>query len=185
MEQEIWRNIPNSKFYAISSLGKVKRLTHIKWNPVNKSYSTFKERILSISYNNSKNYGRICIVFNNSTKKVCGIHRLVAESFIENFKNLPQVNHKDGDKINNKLSNLEWCSQAENMQHRIHELHVKPWKIGEESNFTKLTEEQVKSIPDLLARGISKVKIGEMFNVKPNTITEITSGRSWKHLNLF
>jgi len=71
------------------------------------------------------------------------------------------------------------------MRHRIDILNVKSWKIGENLHWTKLTEEQVRQIPNLVENKISKVKISKMFNVCPTTITEITSGRSWKHLNLF
>jgi hypothetical protein len=185
MEQEVWENISNSDFYAVSNLGKVKRLEHRKWNSHNNSYNNCREKILSINYNNSKHYGRIAIFFQDGTKKVCGIHRLVAENFINNPLGLPQVNHLDGNKENNQTSNLEWSSPENNMQHRIHILGIKPWKNGEDCNFTILTEEQVLSIPSLLSEGVNKREIAKMFGVSPSTITEITSGRSWKHLNLF
>lgn len=185
MEQEIWKEIPNSKYYSVSNYGRVKRLQHQKWCEINKSYSTFSEKILHIDFNNSKHYGRIAITFLDETRIICGIHRLVATCFLDNSLNLPQVNHKDGDKTNNHVDNLEWCTSSENMQHRIHTLNIKPWKKGEDSNFVKLTEEQVRQIPILLEQGMRKYKIAELFNVGKTTITEITSGRSWKHLNLF
>lgn len=185
MKQEIWKEIPNSKYYSVSNYGRVKRLQHQKWCKVNNSFSTFSEKILQVNYSNTKHYGRVSINFTDGTKTICGIHRLVAICFLDNPLNLPQVNHKDGNKANNYMDNLEWCSATENMQHRIHTLDIKPWKKGEESNFVKLTEEQVRQIPDLLKQGMKKCNIAKLFNVKNTTITEITSGRSWKHLNLF
>lgn len=56
-------------------------------------------------------------IYNNSNAKTFKIHRLVATYFISNPNNLPQVNHIDGNKENNKATNLEWCTQTENMQH--------------------------------------------------------------------
>lgn len=185
MEQEIWKRVPNSKSYAVSNFGRVKRLRHEKWNSLNQSYSTYAEIILSIGYGNAKGYGRIKIVYADNTSKVCGVHRLVCECFKENPNNLPQVNHKDGDKTNNHHSNLEWSTQASNMQHRIHTLGVEHWKKGEDSNFTILTEKQVRQIPIMLEQGKTRTQIAKDFNVVKGTITEITKGRSWKHLNLF
>lgn len=185
MEQEIWKQVKNSKFYAVSNAGKIKRLAHKKWCKVNNSYSNFKEKELIIDYNNTKKYGRINIYFEDGSNKICGIHRLVAETFIPNPKELEQVNHIDGDKTNNHYSNLEWCNQSQNMRHRIDTLNIKNWKKGEDCHWKKLTEEQVKEIPNLLANGFKKNKIAKMFNVCPTTITELTKGRSWKHLNLF
>lgn len=185
MEQEIWKEIPNSKFYAVSNFGNIKRLEHKKWNNLNNSYSTYREKLLFICYNNSKRYGRIAITYLDGTRPIESIHRLVAKSFIENPNNLPQINHKDGNKTNNHYSNLEWCTQSDNMQHRIHTLGVKNWKIGEDLHWTVLTEQQVRQIPILLQEGKTKRFIAKLFKVCPTTITEITKGRSWKHLKLF
>jgi hypothetical protein len=55
----------------------------------------------------------------NGFVKIHSIHRLVAQTFIDNPQNKKQVNHKDGNKLNNHVSNLEWCTQSENMKHSI------------------------------------------------------------------
>lgn len=183
--QEIWKEIPGSLHYAISNQGKIKRLEHKKWNKNNNSYSLFKEKYLSVSFNNTKKYGRIAVYYKDGTKKVESIHRLVASCFLPNPYNLPQVNHIDGNKTNNYVSNLEWCTGKENMQHRINILKVKPWKNGSECNFHKLTEKEIYEIADLIKKGVRKNKIAKMYSVVPSTITELSSGRSWKHLNLF
>jgi hypothetical protein len=55
----------------------------------------------------------------NNVKFQTGVHRLVALTYIPNPKNLPQVNHKDGNKLNNSVENLEWCTQSENQRHSL------------------------------------------------------------------
>ena len=65
-----------------------------------------------------KGYLRVTLQCDGKKKKH-RIHRLVAEQFINNPDNLPQVNHKDGNKLNNDISNLEWCTQSQNMQHAV------------------------------------------------------------------
>ena len=64
-----------------------------------------------------KGYRRI-IVRDNGRIRTVFVHRLVAEAFVPNPKGLPQVNHKDGDKLNNRPENLEWCTNEENLRHR-------------------------------------------------------------------
>lgn len=58
------------------------------------------------------------------------IHRLLAEHFIPNPSNLPQVNHKDGNRENFELDNLEWCTAKQNIQHAVDELGKRPWNTG-------------------------------------------------------
>ena len=101
---EIWRDIQNFKgIYIISNIGNVKSL---KTN-----------KILSpaiVAYRKNKNNGYYVV---NLKGKLYYIHRLVAEAFISNPNNLPQVNHIDGNKQNNKMNNLEWCTGSENIKH--------------------------------------------------------------------
>lgn len=70
---------------------------------------------LSLRHRND-GYINVCLSKNNK-KYMRFIHRLVAEAFIPNPYNFPQVNHKDGDKSNNNISNLEWCTQSDNIKH--------------------------------------------------------------------
>lgn len=96
--QEIWKDIDGFDGYQVSNTGKVKSLNY---------NHTGKERILKASINT---YGyKIVNLFRYGKKKNMYIHQLVARAFIPNPDNLPQVNHKDEDKTNNNVSNLEWC----------------------------------------------------------------------------
>lgn len=180
---ETWKEITNSKSYAVSNQGRVKRLERQEWNKHNNCYSTYREHILEQSTNNTKGYCRIRIVYLDGIDKTESVHVLVAEAFIPNPNNLPQVNHKDGIKTHNYVENLEWCSQSENMRHSIDILGNIHGTQGEDCNFAVLKEEQVLQIPTLMLTK-TQLDISKLFNVSPTTITEIVSGRSWKHLNL-
>jgi len=72
--------------------------------------------IFLVSKLTHKGYFRLHLI-REKKQKNCYIHRLVAEAFIPNPLNLPQVNHKNGIKIDNRVVNLEWCTNLENMQH--------------------------------------------------------------------
>lgn len=79
------------------------------------------------------------------------IHRLVAETFIPNPNNLPCVNHKDGDKLNNNVNNLEWCTYGENLSH-AYKTGLRDCK-GIKNPVSKLTAEQVLEIRKLYIKG--------------------------------
>jgi len=166
----IWKKIKNSREYYVSENGDIKRGAHEKWCKLNNSISKYKEKILKPNNNNSKKYFRISIMFNNNEYKTCSVHRLVAESFIpcKNYNNL-QVNHIDGNKSNNHVSNLEWCTGVENMRHRREILGIKQGINGENCNFAKLSEKEVLSIPNLLENGYKKSEIDLIVKID-NTI---------------
>jgi hypothetical protein len=104
--EEIWKDIPGfENLYQVSSLGRVKSLP----KHTNNQFSN-KEIILKPVKSN--NYLNV-----NLKGKIIGIHRLVAITFIPNEENKPQINHKDGNKQNNIISNLEWCTASENILH--------------------------------------------------------------------
>lgn len=106
------------------------------------------------------------------------IHRLVAKQFIENPYNLPEVNHRDGNKFNNKVSNLEWCSKQDNMKHAAKHSLI---QHGAARPSAKLTEEQVLEIYKL--KGIMAAKeIGAYYGVSKNTINLILRGKKWSYL---
>lgn len=112
------------------------------------------------------------------------VHRLVLETFnpVAEMKKL-QVNHIDGNKSNNVLSNLEWCTQIENMHHALEHGLFKPQdRFGEKHPFCKLTTNDVFKIRELLNQQIyTQHHIAEMFHVSDTTIHEIKTGKSRYH----
>lgn len=100
---EVWKSIDGFPNYLVSNLGRVKSLSF---------NHSGKERILKPSFNHN-GYLRISLT-NEKGKKTFKVHRLVALAFIPNPDNLPQVNHKDENKQNNNVDNLEWCSPKYN-----------------------------------------------------------------------
>lgn len=109
LREEIWKDIKGYEGkYQISSFGNIKSLNF---------NHTGKEKLL-VKKVNHKGYEYVTL-YNNGKQFYPRIHRIVAETFIQNLDNLPQVNHIDGNKCNNNVENLEWCTNLENMRHAI------------------------------------------------------------------
>ena len=105
--REEWRDIKGYEGkYMVSNLGRVKSLNYS---------NTGKEGILN-ARDNGKGYLRV-ILWKDGKDKKYRINRLVAQAFIPNPDNLPEVNHKDEDKTNNRVENLEWCSRQYNVEY--------------------------------------------------------------------
>lgn len=113
---EIWIPIKNyEELYEVSNLGRVRSKGRCIMLP--KAIHHIKPKILKGGLF-SNGYKFVCLRKNGINKNHL-VHRLVAEAFIENPNNYPVVNHIDGNKLNNKLTNLEWCTYSYNLEHAI------------------------------------------------------------------
>ena len=101
---EIWRSIKDYPGYEVSNLGRVR------------SFNFNRVRIKTLITHKPTGYIAVYLYKHNKIKNA-KVHRLVAQAFIPNPENKPQVNHIDGDKTNNKADNLEWCTPSENQRH--------------------------------------------------------------------
>lgn len=109
---EEWKPIVGYEGYAVSNLGNVKSVERTCKRRNDGSMRRVKEKIKKPT--KLKNGYYSVQLYNDGARKIQYIHRLVAEAFIPNPDNLPWINHKDEDKTNNNVSNLEWCTQKYN-----------------------------------------------------------------------
>lgn len=182
--KEIWKDIEGyEKQYQISNFGRVKSLYRELSLDVHPRHGgpwvkPIKEKIIKQDFN--MGYLRSALSKNGFTK-LYSTHRLVAQAFIKNPDNKPEVNHKNTIKNDNRLENLEWCTGLENMAHAKANGLV---AIGESQWISKLNVEQVRLIkhiqncrPKMLQREVAKI-----FDVHKNTIGLIWANRIWKHV---
>lgn len=175
MEEE-WKDVPGYEgLYQVSSLGNVKSLDTYLIDKNGKKYLK-RGRALKLTkwiYKRScpKHPGFTVMLYRNKAPKRFTVHRLVAITFIPNPENKPQVNHKDGDRTNNRVDNLEWVTQSENMLHSVYVLN----------NSTRFPRRAIKCVetgqifPSLMsaARSLGLSDCG--------TISEVASGKPHCH----
>lgn len=165
--REEWKDIKGYEgHYQVSNLGRVKSLKY------------GKEKILKLGQDKD-GYSSVVLSKKSklSTKKV---HRLVLGEFTP-YSTLP-VNHKDGNKRNNKLNNLEYCTHKENIRH-AHINGLMSDRKGSKSAMAKLTESQVVEIRDMYNTKLYTLKqIAAKYNMGYTTIQGICSGKYWTHV---
>ena len=113
MFMEIWKDIPGYEArYAGSNFGRVKSYARYVWN--GRGIKPVKERFLALNKLNKEGHRGVTLC-KDGTKKIYHVHRLVAQLFIPNPENLPNVLHRDDDPTNNRVDNLYWGTQKDNM----------------------------------------------------------------------
>lgn len=140
MKKEYWKPVVGYEgLYEVSNWGRVKSVKRLVKSP--RGYRTVCERILKPT---KDSHGYLCVSLHKEGKmKFVKIHRLVAEAFLDNTDNLPCVNHKDENPLNNVVSNLEWCTYKYNNNYgtarqRMAEKQSKPvLQYDLECNFIK------------------------------------------------
>lgn len=179
--EEIWKDLKGYEgLYKISSLGKIKSLDRKRYCGHKGSKPQLRKgRILKQHYD-YLGYKRVRLS-KNSTTKTLTLHRLLAINFIENPYNKPNINHIDGNKSNNSLDNLEWCTQKENSQHAF-KTGLSKARKGENSNLSKLNENDIKEIRKLHRQKMTQTDIAKIFNVSIANISEIVNYKTWKEV---
>ena len=174
-----YKEVPNTNGrYFISDSGILKT---INW----KNTGLEKEFKPSLDH---KGYLRTAIIFNGKAKTV-KLHRLVAEAFIPNPNNKPEVNHINGIKSDNRVENLEWCTGKENMIHAynaglliIPKCPKENKARGAKNGQSKLTESQVIEIrAKFKPRIYTREMLANEYGVKASTIKDVIL-RSWRHV---
>lgn len=188
--KEEWRNIKGyDGRYQISSFGRIKSLERYV-DRKKQGKLKIKERIM-IPRLTKTGYYRIGLCANNKLKMFC-IHRLVAETFIPNSEKKPQVNHKNGIKNDNKVSNLEWVTNSENQKHSFEYLNKKPLWKGK----TGILHNRSKSVYQINKKGIILNEFGSIAeaerttNISSSSISSCCLGKrktaggyKWRYIN--
>ena len=137
--EEVWKDIPGYEgLYQVSNYGNVRSLNYNRTGQIKELKQCFKNGYCFIPLRRKNYY----------------VHRLVAEAFLENLENKSEVNHIDGDKYNNHVSNLEWCTRSENEKHKH--------RIGLASD--NLTEEAREASRKAHMKSVRCITTGKEFN---------------------
>ncbi len=168
---EIWREVQNG-YYEVSNHGRVRRKKPGK--------STVPGHVLSIAQHQSNRgrvYARVSLWCKNK-KTDAYVHRLVAHTFIGSCPIGFEVNHKDGNPLNNHVSNLEYVTSAQNKQH-FHLLN-RGLISGENHWKAKLKEVDVVAIRLLCSNGFPQMYVAKLFDVRRSTIEKIVLNLRWR-----
>jgi hypothetical protein len=160
--------------YEISDHGRVRGLD--RWRDGRWGNKVFVPGVEIKSRPNRLGYIDVRLGVGVKAKKHFTVHRLVLSSFapVDGWQQL-QVNHKDGDKANNRLENLEWCTAQEN---QLHARRVLLKQRGEKHGRAKLTDEQVRVIKSIAGR--SQQSIADEYGVSQPVISAILRGKTWQ-----
>ena len=176
---EIWKDIPGyDGLYQVSNLGRVKSLPKKRWNGY--VFTSRKERILKPG-NDNDGYERV-VLCKNKRRKTYKMHRLVITTFVGVSR--LEVNHINGNKADNNIENLEYCTRSENMKHAFKTGLLLPKEQKGENNVNAtLTDEKVKEIRNLYRGGKYFYRdLAIIYNVGIATISDVINRRTWQHV---
>ena len=178
METEIWKKVPNYSTYEVSSFGRIKTFN---W----KNHGT--EAIMKPALDGG-GYLRTMLKRDDGKTHTIKVHRIVGSTFILNPEDKPEINHKNGIRSDNRLSNLEWVTHAENIKDSF--ISGRSNNEGVKNPCSKLTDDQVRDIRANYVHGRrsqhdageTKTQIALRYNVSVGVIKKIIQNKSWKHL---
>lgn len=178
ISDEIWKPVLGYEgYYEVSSFGRVKSLPRISHLPGNSGTYIKKEKFMKIHKDRRYGYKQLEL-HTNSKGKTWKIHRLVGLAFIPNPLNLPQLNHIDGDKTNNRVENLEWCDNSYNQIHAFR-MGLNISRKGENHHNSKLTNFQASEIRKKRKNNISVLNLSIEYGICKNSIKRIINNLAY------
>lgn len=182
--EEVWKDVKGYEgFYQVSNTGYIRSLDRVIPHSHGSGNRVLMGRIL-MAHPNPKGYLHAVLSVRCKTLTI-RVHRIVAETFIPNPLNLPEVNHIDENKQNNSASNLEWTSHIDNIRYGTGMARSAKSRIGrqntrgEQIGTSKLKEPQVIEI--FKSRKLY-TEISEKYNVGMACISRIKNKKTWKHI---
>ena len=177
MKKEIWKDIPGyEKLYQVSNLGNIRSLDkRIKCKGKGTRLLKGKVKKQDVSVHG---YCQINLTREKGTRKFF-VHRLVLMAFVGDSK-LP-VNHKNGNKLDNRLENIEYCTYSENTKHAYKNGLLKPLS-SEKAHKSKLNKKKVLQIRKLYSQNESEKTLACKYNVSQSTINRIVNNITWRDI---
>lgn len=129
---------------------------------------------------NGRGYLILGLMIAGEGRKTFGVHKLVALAYVPNPENLPEVNHKDGNKLNNHFSNLEWCTRGDNILHAYE--NTLRSATGTNNSRCRTDEEDVKDICRALECGNTSAQIRDQ-GYDYNLVRAIKARKNWTHIS--
>lgn len=164
VEIEVWKTVEGFPDYQISNLGRVR--------------SGIRKKGLLNQSRTSRGYKKVSL-WRNGAMKTGLIHRLVASAFLPNPNDLTDVNHKDGNKQNNCVDNLEWSSRSTNQKHAYtHNLYSRS-----NGSSKRLSRTEAMQVLSLRKSGMPQKEIAIQFGITEGAVSHIVNGRTWKSLH--
>lgn len=173
---EVWKAVEGyENLYQVSNLGNVKSLDR---EVTYSSGVVTLHKGKTLKQDTARGYKRVTLSENGKTKRF-QVHRLVAMHFVENPEDKPHVNHLDGNKANNVVDNLEWCTASENEQHSFKVLGKKALR-GDRKKTNKLKEKDISEIRKMYNDGYLQREIAVIFNVSRRHISDVVNYKRWE-----
>ena len=163
---EVWKDIEGFEGrYQVSDCGRVRTVERHKSDGRRQPEAIRRTQIDRHGY-------EFALLFDGNKNRRFSVHVLVARAFIPNVENKPQVNHIDGNKLNNVVSNLEWVTASENQLHAVaHGLRIE--KYGDANKRTKVSDADIRKIRELRKQGAKLQPLADMFGISMGQVGRI------------
>lgn len=177
---KIWKPVKGYEdYYEVNTDGDIRTIERYIILPTHKYLK--KQKYLK-QFVDGRGYMHVKLYNGKGSAKSTTTHRVVATTFIENPHNLPEINHKDGNKLNNNVDNLEWVTRSYNVKHAYVFRDPKTYK-GSGNKLAKLTEEQVIELrKERETHKTTYKKLAEKYKIGITLVGYIVNRKTWRHV---